>query len=100
MESKPAQDAPRPVWRYPSREEHPEAEIFIFDEWCKSCGICVAFCPTGVFASDKSGHPLVADPDKCIACGLCEIMCPDMAITVYKERKKKSGAEEGGETTP
>lgn len=100
MEGKPAQDAPQPVWRYPSREEHPDAEVFIYAPWCKSCGICVAFCPTGVFVSDKSGHPVVTNPDKCIACGQCEIMCPDMAITVHKERKKKGGAGGRDAKTP
>jgi 2-oxoglutarate ferredoxin oxidoreductase subunit delta len=98
MADKAPRETSQRVWRYPSREEHPEAEIFVYDQWCKSCGICAAFCPTGVFVPDKSGRPIVANPDNCIACGLCEIMCPDMAITVYK--KKKGGAEEGGETTP
>lgn len=100
MADKASQEALRRVWNYPSREEHPEAEIFIYDEWCKFCGICVAFCPTGVFVSDKSGHPVVTNPDNCVACGLCEIMCPDMAITVYKKRKKKADAEGKGEKTP
>ena len=100
MADKASQDALQRVWHYPSRDEHPEAEVFIYDQWCKSCGICVAFCPTGVFVSDKSGRPIVANPDKCIACGLCEIMCSDMAITVYRERKKKDGGEERGEKSP
>jgi len=88
---------PTRAWRYPTRDEHPGEEIFIYAPWCKSCGICVAFCPTGVFESERSGRPVVTHPDKCIACGLCEMMCPDMAITVYKERKKGG---EGGEKTP
>jgi 2-oxoglutarate ferredoxin oxidoreductase subunit delta len=95
-EGKASQEALKRVWHYPSREEHPEAEVFVFDAWCKSCGICTAFCPTGVFTSDKSGRPIVANPDKCIVCGLCEIMCPDMAITVYKERKKKGASSDDG----
>ena len=80
------------VWEYPPREEHPDAVVFVYDKWCKCCGICTAFCPVGVFTADKSGRPIVTSPDKCIVCGLCEIMCPDMAITVYKERRKKGAS--------
>jgi 2-oxoglutarate ferredoxin oxidoreductase subunit delta len=47
-------------------------------------------CPHGVFTSDKSGLPIVSNPDACTACGLCEILCPDMAITVQKARPVKS----------
>ena len=36
--------------RFPPASEHPdkphpEYEIDIFRDWCKSCGICAAFCP-------------------------------------------------------
>lgn len=89
MERKGAHAAPERRWRYPERSEHPDAEIFVYDKWCKACGICYEFCPVDVFASDKAGRPIVSHPEKCIACYLCEMLCPDMAITVYKERKKK-----------
>jgi 2-oxoglutarate ferredoxin oxidoreductase subunit delta len=85
------------AWDYPTRDEHPGEEIFIYAPWCKACGICVAFCPVGVFTADRSGRPIVTAPDKCIVCGLCEMMCPDMAITVHKERKKAGRGEEGDE---
>jgi 2-oxoglutarate ferredoxin oxidoreductase subunit delta len=83
-------------WRYPSRDEHPDVDIYVHQEWCKCCGICYELCPTGVFEADKSGRPVLAHPEKCISCYLCERLCPDMAITVYKERKKK--AESDGTT--
>ena len=92
MENRAAPEAVKRVWQYPAREEHPDAQVFVYETWCKSCGICTEFCPTGVFTSDKSGRPVVTNPDKCIVCGLCEIMCPDMAITVYKERRKKGAS--------
>jgi 2-oxoglutarate ferredoxin oxidoreductase subunit delta len=91
MEERSVGDAPQRQWRYPPRDDHPDQEIFIYHDWCKSCGICYEFCPTGVFTSDKSGRPVVANPDKCTVCLLCEMLCPDMAITVYKEREKKAG---------
>ncbi|MGQ9508717.1 MAG: 4Fe-4S dicluster domain-containing protein [Thermodesulfobacteriota bacterium] len=75
-------------------------KIDIFRAWCKACGICVAFCPTGVLEMDEAGYPYVKEIDKCINCGWCEIRCPDFAITVgmeLKERKRvemKHGEEE------
>jgi 2-oxoglutarate ferredoxin oxidoreductase subunit delta len=67
--------------------------IDIYRAWCKSCGICVAFCPTGTLARDETGSPYVKHPDKCIKCGLCELRCPDFAITVHekKERQARGG---------
>lgn len=99
MEKNAAKTAPRRAWEYPSRAEHPEREIFVYNAWCKACGLCYEFCPTGVFTSDRTGRPIVSHPDKCIACNLCEMLCPDMAITVYKERKKKTAGTSGGATS-
>ncbi len=88
-----ADGSQRRKWRYPPRSEHPDVEIYVYDKWCKACGICYELCPTGVLEPDKSGCPVVAHPEKCIACNLCEMLCPDMAITVYKERAKKGAAK-------
>jgi len=74
------------------KKKKEEVEIHIFKAWCKSCGICVAFCPTGALARDDAGNPYVKEKDKCINCGWCEIRCPDFAITV--EQKSKKGEEE------
>ena len=49
-------------------------------EWCKGCGICVAFCPKGVMDLDESEKAAIVRPDDCIDCGLCELRCPDLAI--------------------
>lgn len=63
-----------------------------FDEIrCKSCGICVHFCPKKCLEITKKinvkGHRVagVVRPDDCISCGICYTVCPDAAITVYKE---------------
>jgi 2-oxoglutarate ferredoxin oxidoreductase subunit delta len=72
-------------------------KIDIFKAWCKACGICVAFCPTGALAKDEAGNPYVKDIEKCINCGWCEIRCPDFAITVGEKSKDKKAAEEKGE---
>lgn len=86
------------VWRYPARDEHPDVDIFIYQDWCKCCGICSELCPAGVFTTGEAGRPVLQNPEACIACYLCEKLCPDMAITVYKERKKAGPSEDPGET--
>ena len=76
-------------------------QIDIYKAWCKACGICVAFCPTGVLAKDEAGYPYVKDIEKCINCGWCEIRCPDFAITVESKKKRGKIAEgKGGEKEP
>ena len=75
--------------------------IDIFKAWCKGCGICAAFCPTGALARDEAGSPYVKDPAKCIGCGWCEMRCPDFAITVkQKTGDRKKEHEEGNEEDP
>jgi len=71
--------------------------IDIFKAWCKACGICAAFCPTGTLARDEAGRPYVKDISKCINCGWCEIRCPDFAITVSKKVKGQKGVNEESE---
>ncbi len=45
----------RRQWRYPDASEHPDDVVYVYERWCKSCGICYSMCPQGVFTSDKSG---------------------------------------------
>ena len=72
------------------KKKKDEPKIDIYKAWCKACGICVAFCPTGALAKDEAGNPYVKDIGKCIGCGWCEIRCPDFAITVGQKNKKKA----------
>lgn len=76
------------------KKEEPKVNIDIYKAWCKACGICVAFCPTGVLDKDESGYPFVKDIEKCINCGWCEIRCPDFAITVEKRARGSKKGEE------
>jgi 2-oxoglutarate ferredoxin oxidoreductase subunit delta len=64
-------------------------KIHVFEAWCKKCGICVAFCPTGALTSDKDGLPILTYPEKCTLCGMCELRCPDFAIAVKAREKKE-----------
>jgi 2-oxoglutarate ferredoxin oxidoreductase subunit delta len=56
--------------------------------WCKSCGICIEFCPKNVLVSDNQGKPIPENIDACINCSLCELRCPDFAIVVEGAKEK------------
>lgn len=60
----------------------------IFRDWCKRCGICVAFCPKQVLGRDEKGAPMVVRPENCIGCRFCELHCPDFAITVEEKEQR------------
>lgn len=47
---------------------------------CNRCGLCVEYCPAGVFRVVDTC--LEADHDKCIFCKGCEVLCPAEAIRV------------------
>ena len=69
--------------------------VMVYYDWCKGCGICVAFCPKAVLEfSDELGKPVVARPEDCIQCGMCELRCPDFAIT--RTRRPERNGEENG----
>jgi 2-oxoglutarate ferredoxin oxidoreductase subunit delta len=73
------------------------AEVVVFDNWCKGCGLCVAFCPRQVLEVDGEGKVHVAAPERCTACGWCETHCPDFAIVVRRvdevlgEKRRRRG---------
>lgn len=65
--------------------------VYIDEEVCKGCGLCVHYCPQGVFRMsdrrNKKGYD-VAEPaaqEKCKVCHTCEISCPDLALCVVDE---------------
>ena len=61
-------------------------------QWCKGCGICVAFCPKKALSLDDEGKAC-HNPELCVECGMCEQYCPDLAVTVEKTGKAKTGKE-------
>ena len=71
-----------------------EFEIDIFQGWCKSCGICAAFCPRECIELDEEGSPMVKDGARCSGCGWCEIHCPDFAISVRPKTVGRSSEED------
>ncbi|MDN5348370.1 MAG: 2-oxoglutarate ferredoxin oxidoreductase subunit delta [Clostridia bacterium] len=67
--------------------------LWINSDWCKGCGICIAFCPRKVLGTGPEGKPEVIRPEACTACGLCELRCPDYAIEVLEQGGKNNGQE-------
>jgi len=67
-------------------------DVFFYHDWCKSCGICMAFCPQQIISADKNGRPFMEDADRCVGCRFCELHCPDFAITVsIRKAKRRKG---------
>ena len=64
-----------------------KTKIILSQDWCKKCGICVAFCPKHVLATDEVGRVVIAAEDQCIACRICERLCPDFAINIESEKE-------------
>ena len=64
-------------------------------DWCKGCGICVAFCPKNVLELDDKDKAVAARIEQCIACKMCELRCPDLAVEVITENQnaEKKGQE-------
>jgi len=73
-----------------------EYAINIYRDWCKACGLCVAFCPRQCLSLDAEGNPVVEKPERCNGCRWCELHCPDFAICVREvvgseEEKESAG---------
>ena len=83
-------------WKTKQKLEKKGITLFdqvIFRDWCKACGICIAFCPKKVFKRGEDGKPVVDQPDNCIGCLFCELHCPDFAISIkdrFGERRRKT----------
>jgi len=53
--------------------------------WCKSCDICVKFCPERCLSLNEQGIAVLSKPERCTLCRICERLCPDFAIELkYK----------------
>ncbi len=78
---------------------HPEGKVVIFEQWCKKCGICTVFCPTGALEEDEDGLPYLTHPDKCTLCGLCWMRCPELAIIRGPEILENKPTEEEADRT-
>lgn len=63
-------------------------QVYVDDDVCDGCGICVFFCKPNVFTmshelSQRGFFPAVPVRDEdCNNCRLCELGCPQLAIYV------------------
>jgi len=63
-------------------------KIYLNEEFCSGCGICIEFCPKKVLISSSSLSrrgvfpPVVNKIEECTECRICELYCPDFAIAV------------------
>jgi indolepyruvate ferredoxin oxidoreductase beta subunit len=55
----------------------------ITPQWCKSCDICVKFCPERCLRLNAERIVELSEPERCTGCRLCEWLCPDFAIRVH-----------------
>lgn len=69
-------------------------------DWCKGCGICVAFCPTKVLGMDGDEKAVVLRGEDCTGCRLCEIRCPDFAIEVVAAGETRAVVPATAESGP
>jgi len=65
-------------------------ELLIDRNRCKSCSLCVKFCPQKVLVIsgelNSLGYNSVMPQDigKCTGCGACYLICPDMVFEIKK----------------
>jgi len=69
--------------------------VIVDKERCKGCGICMSFCPRGVFEfedylNEGGHHPVRLTGRECIGCRACVIMCPDIALELVQEEINES----------
>ncbi len=69
--------------------------VYIDEETCKGCELCVSVCPEdvlslkGSFNSKGWDFAYPKNPDACTGCMKCVFVCPDVAISVYMEVKEE-----------
>ena len=66
------------------------AKVEIYEERCKSCGLCIIACPKdclerGGEINSQGFFPVyLACEEKCSGCALCALVCPDLCFEIYK----------------
>lgn len=69
--------------------------VWVNENRCKACDVCVSVCPAGVLAmrqeptSTLGAMVQVIAPQSCIGCNDCELSCPDFAIYVADKKEFK-----------
>ena len=66
--------------------------VWVNEDSCKACDICVSVCPAGTLAmqydtsSTLEAMVKVVHPESCIGCNDCELSCPDFAIFIADKK--------------
>lgn len=66
-------------------------KLVLKKDFCKSCQLCINFCPQGILELDQKLNKLgfqpvrVKDESKCKACMRCVLICPEACIEIYQE---------------
>lgn len=68
-----------------------EKILILNRDWCKGCGICVAFCPADVLRLDEDEKITIVREEACTSCGLCGLRCPDFAIALAERGDSREG---------
>lgn len=69
--------------------------VWVIEENCKGCDICVSKCPAGVLGMRNDPNSILGKvisvdfPDSCIGCAECELSCPDFAIFIANRKEFK-----------
>jgi len=99
-DSNPAATATAPAKAAVAEGRKPRGgRVFINEERCKGCGLCIALCPSHVLErssrfNTKGYHPPEAvKPESCTGCDICGHVCPDFAIFGVRNVEKKEGAQ-------
>ena len=68
-----------------------EPKVVISPEYCKSCSMCIQFCPAQVLElsqefNQMGYHPARYTDSGCTGCGICYYACPEpKAITILRK---------------
>jgi 2-oxoglutarate ferredoxin oxidoreductase subunit delta len=68
--------------------------VSFYHDWCKECGLCIAFCQKQIIQAAQNGKPEITDAERCIGCRYCEMHCPDFAITVVRKTPQRRKTDE------
>ena len=76
------------------------SRIAFIEERCKGCLLCAGVCPKNIILQsarlNRQGYRVAETGENartCTGCASCAIMCPDVAIRVFKSKKRKSSKE-------
>ena len=76
--------------------QHSNYILYVHEETCKGCGLCVDRCPmkamgieTSQKADNKLGKFAVLDPQRCIGCGVCVHKCPTNSLKLVHRRDEQ-----------